>query len=146
MVPEGTVVITRGSGNAPVDEDVLISLGSADTEHTATLDSDDIGEYIELCFTDGMAGVILAEDQFVGEGEVATMRVYMSSEANNRAVVVKEDDLLTKAEMQYNAKDVKVWLKLNQCVDRLSRAVNLFYLTPIPCHPHFVSSLLVYRL
>eukprot|EP00959_Pyramimonas_sp_CCMP1952_P050988 1065095-Pyramimonas_sp.AAC.1 len=64
---------------------------------------------------------------------VATMRVYVSSAAK-RAVVLKEDDLLTKADIAAHPKDVneawytefKIWL-LNRCFDMydLSKASNI---------------------
>ena len=69
-----------------------------------------------------MAIVILAEDQYIHDGEIATLRVYLASAANKRAAVVKDDDLLTKAEMNKHAKEVSsailtelnIWLQ-NQC-------------------------------
>ena len=70
------------------------------------VDVDEIGPYIELCFADHMSKVILEEDQYddIYEGQVATLRVYVTAAAK-RAVVVKEDDLLTKKEIAYHIKN-----------------------------------------
>ena len=97
---------------------------NADGDTEIIAEPDEYGEYIELCFTGEMAGVIPDEDQHVGDGEIVTMRVYLSSAANKRAVVVKEDDLLTKNEMQAHAVEVsratmtelKTWLQ-NHCFE-----------------------------
>ncbi len=86
-------------------------------------DSDEIGPYAELCFTNEMAPVVLGEDQYqqLQADEVVTMRVYLSANTK-RAVVVKEDDLLNKKELQAHSKEVasatsaelKTWLN-NKC-------------------------------
>ena len=147
MIPEGMVQVTptdevrqtfyghtsRGDtslGNelchdAQDRADVLISISSGEVgDLTLATEQDEHGEYIELCFEDHMANVILAEDQYVYDGEIATLRVYLTSAANKRAVVVKGDDLLTTAEMNAHAKEVSsailtelnIWLQ-NQCFE-----------------------------
>ena len=65
-------------------------------------DFDEHGQYVELYVDENLAPAILEEHQHVGEGERATMRVYVSKELK-RSVVVKEDDLLTKKELQQRA-------------------------------------------
>ena len=56
-----------------------------------------------------MAKVVLSEQQrrLLGDKKVATMRVYVSA-ASKRAVVVKEDDLPAKAEIQANPVQVSI--------------------------------------
>ena len=87
-------------------------------------DSDDTGNYVELCFTNEMVMVILDEQHlstFDERKEVATLRIYVPAEAK-KAVVIKEDDLLTKKEILHHAKDVavataeeiKIWIE-NKC-------------------------------
>ena len=71
-------------GNVHESSDVLISIGSTDVVTCSSIDSDEHGEYVELCFDDDMAGVILDEDQHVGYDEIATLRVYLSSAANKK--------------------------------------------------------------
>eukprot|EP00974_Lingulodinium_polyedra_P101149 9799359-Lingulodinium_polyedra.AAC.1 len=70
-----------------------------------------------------MSSIILQEDQqqHVQDGEVATLRVYVT-DAAKRAVVIKDGDILTKQELQEHAEEVsgatlteiKIWL-LNNC-------------------------------
>ena len=82
-----------------------------------------------------MAPIVLNEDQYrnMYTYEVATMRVYISQNTK-RAVVVKEDDLLSKKELQVHARDVasatitelKTWLD-NRCFKKclLKNAQNV---------------------
>ena len=67
------------------------------------LDFDQHGYYVELCFTTDMAKAVLTEQQLqlLDDESVTTVRVYVTAAAK-RAVVVKEDDLLTKADIQAN--------------------------------------------
>ena len=74
-------------------------------------DRDEFGEDTELCFT--VAPVILNEQQledFRSHGNqdgrnIATMRAYISKKAK-RAVVIKEDDLLTRKEVEHHQAEV----------------------------------------
>ena len=69
-----------------------------------------------------MSKVILDEPQHYSmlPDEIATLRVYLSEKAK-RAVVVKEDDLLTKRDLQDHAHEVskatlaelKIWISNN---------------------------------
>jgi hypothetical protein len=98
-------------------------------------DTDEIGEYAELCFTTDMAPVVLNEDQhqWFQSDDVATMRVYLSANTK-RAVVVKEDDLLNKKELLAHATEVasststelKKWIT-NKCFKKclLKHAQNV---------------------
>ena len=88
------------------------------------LESDAHGEYVELCFPAEMASIILDEQQLNGmqAGEVATLRVYIAQSVK-RAVVIKEDDILTKKDLEANSGEVaeatlaelKTWLD-NDCL------------------------------
>ena len=72
------------------ETDVLISISSGEVgDMELATERDENGEYVELCFEDHMANVILDADQYVHDGEVATLRVYLTSAANKRAVVVR---------------------------------------------------------
>jgi hypothetical protein len=134
MMPGNTVLITVKADDDQVEtgnellESVdlyLTDVNEAD-EHP-TLDSDEIGPYVEICFTHDMAPIILDENQynrFLIDDE-ATLRVYISAEIK-RAVVVKEDDLMSKKELLQHAKEVsnatvselKTWL-INTCFKKL---------------------------
>eukprot|EP00959_Pyramimonas_sp_CCMP1952_P337837 7074936-Pyramimonas_sp.AAC.1 len=82
-----------------------------------------------------MSPVVLDQTQLaqLETDMVATMRVYVSSAAK-RALVVKEDDLLTKADIAAHSKEVsealctelKTWLD-NRCFELydLSKASNI---------------------
>ena len=88
----------------------------------AETEEDDVGSYIELCFSKDMAQIILSEADLnnMKPQDQATMRVYIS-EKSKRAVVVKDDDLLSKAELLQYWKEVseatiaelKCWLSHN---------------------------------
>eukprot|EP00959_Pyramimonas_sp_CCMP1952_P296047 6192677-Pyramimonas_sp.AAC.1 len=67
------------------------------------LDSDEHGQYVELCFAAEMSKAVLSEQQhnIRDADRVTTMRVYGTAAAK-RAVVVKEDDLLANADVQAN--------------------------------------------
>eukprot|EP00959_Pyramimonas_sp_CCMP1952_P378363 7926072-Pyramimonas_sp.AAC.1 len=71
------------------------------------LDSDENDPYVELCFTTEMSKAVLSEQQrmLLGADRVPTMRVYVAAAAK-RAVVVKEDDLLAKADVQANPEEL----------------------------------------
>eukprot|EP00959_Pyramimonas_sp_CCMP1952_P357401 7484088-Pyramimonas_sp.AAC.1 len=71
------------------------------------LDSDENGPYVELCFTTDMSKVVLSEQQrmLFDADRATTMRVCVTAAAE-RAVVVKEDDLLTKADIQANPETI----------------------------------------
>ena len=103
-------------------EPVLTTWSAAEQEDDEPLEEDEIGKYVELCFTEDMTPVILAEDQTPPtKNEIATMRVYVSANTK-RAVVVKEDDLLSKNEILQHSKEVadatstelKIWIE-NKC-------------------------------
>eukprot|EP00959_Pyramimonas_sp_CCMP1952_P371648 7782515-Pyramimonas_sp.AAC.1 len=71
------------------------------------LDSDENGLYVELCFTAEVPKVVLPEQQhmILDAGRVTTVRVCVTAAAK-RAAVVKEDDLLAKADIQANPDQV----------------------------------------
>ena len=115
------------------EEDSSGGQTAAESFHFA-IESDDEGQYVELCFTDEMSKVILPEhQQHLEHGEVATLRVYVTKDAK-RAVVVKEDDLLTKGELLQHKTEVtkatlqelKIWLQ-NSCFKKclLKEAENI---------------------
>ena len=124
---EDTISYSNGDGHvtcAVNDDDapVLITIDDTTTEAADyTSDADEHGKYVELCFTADLAQTVLADDQQLGVGEIATMRVYVAA-AVKRTVVVKEDDILTRAELLKHATDVaaatlselKTWLA-NAC-------------------------------
>ena len=72
------------------------------------LDEDEHGKYIELDFSPDMSPIVLDEEQWnsMPPAHIATMRVYISAAAK-RAVVVKEDDLLSKQDFVKHAKEVE---------------------------------------
>ena len=104
------------------DEDVHVTIDADidDHDYTYTLDADEHGHYVELCFTDDMSNIILAEHQRLHTGDIATLRVYVT-QAAKRAVVVKDDDILTRQELKDHAAEVskatvaeiKIWLQNN---------------------------------
>jgi len=113
-MPESTVLFTVEAGEDQVQHgDVLLESMEVllsdpeETDDSHACDTDDVGDYIELCFTTDMAPIVLNEEQYAGlqDGDMATMRVYISANVK-RAVVVKEDDLLSKSEMWTHAGDV----------------------------------------
>ena len=112
MMPENTVLFTTEAsegqhGNElPDTTDIYMSDEDADPE-TYNIDEDDIGQYVELCFTGDMAPIVLDEGEARGmtPDDVATIRVYIAQNTK-RAVVVKEDDLLSKQELLTHAKEV----------------------------------------
>ena len=116
MMPEQTVLFTTEASEEQVElgnellenTDIYLSDMDADPDDYI-IEEDDIGRYVELCFTSDMAPIILDEDQYRGikPDELATMRVYITQNTK-RAVVVKEDDLLSKQELLTHAKDVSV--------------------------------------
>ena len=128
MVPEGTVEIWGGGlgtrsppqsaemfltdENSPeISQLVYIANETThddtgtDNRADSTLECDEYGYYIELEVSDEMAPAILEECQYLEEGEIATIRVYISDKVK-RTVVVKEDDLLTPKEIKDNGKQV----------------------------------------
>ena len=117
-----------GQGGPPPDPHQVFDthhafLGSVVEESPLTLDTDQFGTYVELCVSDNMAPAILDECQDLSPGEIATVRVYISDKVK-RTVVVKEDDLLTKAEIQKHEgevaaatkKEILTWLE-NDCFE-----------------------------
>ena len=115
-----------------VDVPVNCDLAShSDTD----LDQDSTGPYVELCFTSDMSPIVLSEAQHTSmtPGDIATMRVYISANIK-RAVVVKEDDLLTKKELAHHEAavaaatidELKIWID-NDCfkVCDMSKAQNI---------------------
>eukprot|EP00959_Pyramimonas_sp_CCMP1952_P062532 1307626-Pyramimonas_sp.AAC.1 len=123
-------------GNAPEQQEpCLVSLCSTTPDEGDSLESDEHGPNVELCFTPGMSNIMLDQTQFaqLEPNMVATMRLYVSSAAK-RAVVVKEDGLLTKADIAAHPKEVsealctefKIWLD-NRCLEMydLSQASNI---------------------
>eukprot|EP00959_Pyramimonas_sp_CCMP1952_P126999 2656092-Pyramimonas_sp.AAC.1 len=67
------------------------------------VDSDETGRYVELGFTAEVPQVVLYEQlhMMIDTDQVTTMRVYVTTAAK-RAVVVKENDLPAKADIQAN--------------------------------------------
>ena len=109
------------------------------------LDGDAQSQYVELCFTSDMAKVILSEHQSLHHGEVATLRVYLS-DAVKRTVVVKDDDILTKLELQTHQREVseatlaelKIWLT-NNCFKKRQSTRSLLRSYTFACHMlHFI--------
>eukprot|EP00973_Karenia_brevis_P019918 2732159-Karenia_brevis.AAC.1 len=88
------------------------------------IDEDEFSKYVELCFDDHMAKIVLDETQHksMTDGAFATLRVYLAGNKTKRSAVVKDDDILTKHDLQQNATEVadatmaelKVWLT-NKC-------------------------------
>ena len=142
MVPDQCVMVSSADpddlplGDEP-DQEVFYAMPLCSTEpdDEYQLDTDEHGEYVELCFTSDMAPTVLSLSQLdqLTQDSIATMRVYVSAAAK-RAVVVKEDDLLTKADIQANPKKVaealyselKIWLD-NRCFEMydISKATNI---------------------
>ena len=129
MMPTNTVVMFAAyteqlgvHGNVPQQSEhgnvalepveVLVQDSPADNSDF-TLDSDEVGSYVELCFASELSMIALDETQLANlrEGDIATIRVYVSADSK-RAVVVKEDDLLSKNEMIKHAKEVSVAIVL----------------------------------
>ena len=83
------------------------------------VDEDDEGQYVELETIPELANIILQEDQQLDGGETAAIRVCISKDIK-RAVVIKEDDLLTKQEIKENERTVtkatlqelKIWIEI----------------------------------
>ena len=110
----------------------LVSTGQGDTYG---LDFDEHGYCVELLFTHNVAKTVLTEQQhrLLTDDRVSTMRVYVTAAAK-RAVVVKEDDLLTKADVQANPvkvsqalyKELKTWFD-NKCftIQDINKASNI---------------------
>ena len=104
--------------------EISLLLADPDSEDNH-IDTDDIGQYVELCFTPEMSATILDEEQLgnMRPQDIATMRVYIS-ENTKRSVVVKEDDLLSKQDMNTHVKgvadatvaEIKKWLD-NSCFE-----------------------------
>ena len=74
-----------------------------------------------MCFDEHMSKAILDEGVILQPGEIATLRVYHSAAAK-KAVVIKDDDILTKKELAFHAAEVakatlqelQIWLD-NDC-------------------------------
>jgi len=86
-----------------MEETYHAPLCATDLDDTYGFVFDEHGHYAELCFTADMYIVMLSEQQhqLLSNECIATMRVYVTA-ASKRAAIVKEDDLLTKAEIQMN--------------------------------------------
>eukprot|EP00959_Pyramimonas_sp_CCMP1952_P104089 2175711-Pyramimonas_sp.AAC.1 len=87
------------------------------------MDSDERGQYVELCFAADMSRVVLSEQQrrMLDFDIVTNMRVYLAAAAK-RAVVVKEDDLLAKADVQTNpVKDFEIRIQIELREEREGR-------------------------
>ena len=104
------------------DEECEVSLicGESDKHISYEEFDDEDGNYVELCFTTDMAKVILSEQEHKNldvSKEIATLRVYISENVK-KAVVIKEDDLLTKKEIlerysevaEASISEIKKWL------------------------------------
>merc|ERR1712086_862475 len=104
-------------------EDVCVAYHTDESDDTDYAESDEVGRYVELCFTKDMSSIILDEYQFnhMEADDVATMRVYVTADAK-RAVVVKEDDLLSKKDFATHGSEIttatiaelRIWLE-NSC-------------------------------
>jgi len=107
MMPENTVLMTVQSEDAGYDQETLYLPDMDSVDETIGLEFDEIGTYIEICVDQDMAMMILEEEQWNGmtENDIATIRVYVSANAK-KAVVVKEDDLLTKKDFTDNVAKV----------------------------------------
>ena len=102
--------------------DVQFKIGERqekDAEREESL-QDEIGRYIEICFTEEIATSVLEGNQHVSPGEVATMRVYVTKEL--KRIVVVKDDILSAAEIRQHANlvtqaitdELCIWLE-NKC-------------------------------
>eukprot|EP00959_Pyramimonas_sp_CCMP1952_P092095 1927526-Pyramimonas_sp.AAC.1 len=115
MVPDQSVLITvadeqRGylpkcgrTRYSDTEETFYAPLCTMVEDDSYGLDSDDNGRCVELCFTTEMSKVVLSEQQrmILDAHRVTTVRVYVTAAAK-RAAVVKEDDLIAKADIQAN--------------------------------------------
>ena len=127
-MPESTFIMTAAASVPelvhwnPYDvaEPTLLA-GTGDAEEALHLDRDEIGTYSELCFDEHVSKAILDEGVLLQPGEIATLRVYHSVAAK-KAVVIKDDDILTKKELAFHAAEVakatlqelQIWLD-NDC-------------------------------
>ena len=107
-----TETCTTDQGDAflaaePDTSEMALPMGAAQEDGTCSLDSSGTGEYIELCSPQEMSKMLLDERQreSMTSTGLATMRVYVSA-ASKRAVVAKEDDLLTKKDIADNPRKV----------------------------------------
>eukprot|EP00959_Pyramimonas_sp_CCMP1952_P142271 2978110-Pyramimonas_sp.AAC.1 len=71
------------------------------------LDSDENGRCVELCSTTEMSKAVLSEQQraLLDADRATAMRAHDTAAAK-RAAVVKEDDLLAKADVQANPEKI----------------------------------------
>ena len=112
----------------PIDEP-----GELELKNAAPSDEDDNGPYVEILYDKLAQQTILDEGQWPQEGEVTTLRVYVTKETK-RSVVVKEDDTLNKKDLMQHPKEVAqatkdeilTWIR-NKCFDiaPLKEATNL---------------------
>ena len=135
MTEEDTVLFTimdpESCGDAHLDTPMLVSPESCGNAHQVlNHDEDDAdGDFVELCFTAEMAPIILNEEQHLAmeSNQIATLRVYVSQNIK-RAVVVKEDNILNKKELEQNAAavaeatvdELTTWLN-NKCFEKCLR-------------------------
>ena len=109
---------------------MALPVSLAQEDKACSLESDDAGKYMDLWFPQEIGKNILDEGRFeaMASNELATARIYVSA-ASKRAVVVKEDNLLTKKGIADYPKDVadalyselKIWLG-NNCFNILDIA------------------------
>jgi len=119
MVPEGTVLVSIPQDGEEFQQETM-SLPEHTDDDTIGLEFDEFGTYVEICADSDMAMMILEEEQWnaMQKDDIATIRVYVSANAK-KAVVVKEDDLLTKADFTNNVArvaaatvaELETWLK-----------------------------------
>ena len=135
MVEEDTVLFTvvdpESCGDAHQDALMTVSLEFCGNAHQVlNHDEDDAdGAFVELCFTAEMAPIILDEEQHLAmeSNQIATLRIYVSQNIK-RAVVVKEDNILNKKELEQNAAavaeatvdELTTWLN-NKCFEKCLR-------------------------
>ena len=66
-----------------------------------SVEEDRIGKFIELDIADEISKCFLIEHQILSPGHHAALRIYVAAAAK-RAVVVTEDDIMTRKEIQEN--------------------------------------------
>eukprot|EP00959_Pyramimonas_sp_CCMP1952_P149978 3138321-Pyramimonas_sp.AAC.1 len=108
-VGEEDLLVSDTLGDEPEQQEFsFVSLCSTTPDEDYSLDSGEYRPCAELCFTPEVTKVVLDQIQLaqLEPSMVATMRVYVSLAAE-RAVVVKEDDLLTtKADIAAHPKHI----------------------------------------
>ena len=132
LVDEQTILVTNTDGT----EDIPIPLHhKASTDNAdLSLETDEFGQYIPVIIEDDLAPAFLPEGEKVTPGHHAEYRVYIVSKAIKRTVVVKDDDLLSRKEIQAHTREIadatkeelRIWLT-NDCFEilPLTKAQNL---------------------